>query len=480
MAEKHPFYPIAYLVIQAAWGFRPDRDIKSVHLANGFFRYLCDSGPSEVKLLKEVVASRRGNSRSTASDVLRMPAFRKVIENSATLQVAEEATERLRLALDDVLNQDGAFYAAARNSTLTLTHRQHLTDDTYDQGAGSLLAQILLAAPDQTAVVALRKALDTPDNTIYRLTQPLLTPQTGSLGISTKQATAGVRERLAKSCILLGWQASFTTLAAHYLNPAPGKPPLEKTAFLQRAVSLAGLGLLLHLYNSGPGNGCQPLLLCADNPLPTVREVSRHTLGLARGRLRGAFQEALRTELERSSDNTRSTDDYQAWATSWLQEKERAQYLDALVLEKTLGASDFEAAVRALTGPGLRAAGSKSAESCASSLGQRLGIQWPRRQGIGQPYLSPVAAVYDALVCGLLAPGQVVPIEDFWQLAYERFGLLCGALPLDDQRHLSSVGILNLSLDDLQANARAVLDELRRLGYARTYADEVTLISAGW
>jgi hypothetical protein len=140
MAEKHPLHPIAHQAIQIAWGFRPDRDIKSVHLANGFFRFLCGNGPSEVKLLKEVVASRRGDSRSTAGDVLRMPAFRKVIENSATPQVAEEATERLRQALDEVLNQDGGFYAAARNSTLTLTHRQHLTDDTYDQGAGSLLA----------------------------------------------------------------------------------------------------------------------------------------------------------------------------------------------------------------------------------------------------------------------------------------------------------------------------------------------------
>jgi hypothetical protein len=37
-----------------------------------------------------------------------------------------------------------------------------------------------------------------------------------------------------------------------------------------------------------------------------------------------------------------------------------------------------------------------------------------------------------------------------------------------------------LSPAHLQANARAVLEELRRLGYARTYADEVTLISPNW
>jgi hypothetical protein len=300
------------------------------------------------------------------------------------------------------------------------------------------------------------------------------------LSFLTQQPTNEVRERLAHSCVLPGWQTSFATLAAHYLNPAPGRQPLGKTAFLQRAVSLAGLGLLLHLYNSGPGNGCQPLLLCADNPLPAVREVSRRTLGLARRRLRDAFREALRTELTERGDNARTATEYQAWATERLRDKEQAQYLDALKLEKVLGATDFEAAVRALTGPGLKAAGSKSAESCASSLGQRLGIQWPRRQGAGQPYLLPVAAVYDALVCSLLVPGQVVPIEDFWQLAYERFGLLCGALVPDDQLRLGSVGIPNVSLDDLQRNARAVLDELRRLGYARTYADEVTLISAGW
>ncbi|TGE25963.1 hypothetical protein E5K00_12455 [Hymenobacter aquaticus] len=480
MAEKHPLYPIAYQTIQAAWGFRPDRDIKSVHLANGFFRHLCDGGSSEVKLLKDVVASRRGNSPRSSTDILRMPAFRQVIEAPEASKAAEQATERLRQALDEVLHQDGAFYAAARNSTLTLTHRQHLTNDTYDQGAGSLLAQVLLDAPGQPAVAAVRQALDTPDNTVYRLTQPLLTPGTGSLGTFAGQATAAVRARLAASCVLPNWQTCFATLTEHYTHPAAGQAPLEKTAFLQRAVSLAGIGLLLHLYNSSPGTGCQPLFLCADHPTPSIREIGRHSLALARRRLRGAFRDALRAELEKRGDQHRTTAEYEAWADTRLLEKERAQYLDEFTQQIEAGLSDFEAAVRALTGPGLKAAGSKSAESCASSLGQRLGLQWPRRQGSGKPYLAPVAAVYDALVSGLLAPGEVLPAEDFWQLAYERFGLLCGAVLPDDQARLASVGIRNASLADLQANARAVLDELRHLGYARTYADEVTLISASW
>jgi hypothetical protein len=32
----------------------------------------------------------------------------------------------------------------------------------------------------------------------------------------------------------------------------------------------------------------------------------------------------------------------------------------------------------------------------------------------------------------------------------------------------------------LAANARGIIEDLTRLGYARTYADDVTLISAMW
>jgi hypothetical protein len=387
-----------------AWGFVPGRDIKAVHLANGLFRELCGGVGADVSLLKTVIASRRGDKPKQAYEIQHNSDFAQAIELRAGLSQAatERAVDRLRAALDSVLNQDSAFYAAVKNdaSTLTFTHRQHLTADKSDMQAGRLLAQVLLADSDQTAVQHLRQALNQPTDLIYRLTAPLLKrlppPAPLLLGLSdpAEEATA---TRLAASCVLPAWQQSFAMLTRHAES-------FDKPALLQRAGTLAGLGLWLHLYNSGEeSKKCQPLLLCANHPLPMVREASRRTLALARRRLRATFTAALAEELtEKNGVHEMSADEYRAWLPSQVKEKDAARCELEFNKEIMARRPPFEAAVRALTTPGLKAAGSISAEECAGSLGRRLGLQWPRGKGGGERYLLPVAAVYDALIPALL------------------------------------------------------------------------------
>ena len=463
-----------------AWGFVPGRDIKAVHLANGLFRELCGGLAADVSLLKTVVASRRGDNPKPAYQVQSNPDFSRAVELRAGLsqQATERAVDRLRATLDSVLNQDAAFYAAVKNdaSTLTFTHRQHLTADKSDMQAGRLLAHVLLADPDQRAVHQLREALNQPTDLIYRLTAPLLKrlppPAPLLLGLDDPVEEA-VAKRLAASCVLSAWQQSFALLTRHAST-------LDKPALLQRAGTLAGMGLWLHLYNSGAAV-CQPLLLCADRPLAMVREASRRTLALARRRLRATFTAALAMELEQSGEHEMTADQYRQWLPLQVKKKDAARC--ELEFDKEIMArrSPFEAAVRALTTPALKAAGSISAEECAGSLGRRLGLQWPRGKGGGERYLLPVAAVYDALVPALVKPDERIAAEEFWERAYTQFGFVCGVNLPDDFDRLAAVGVRGgLSPAHLQANARAVLEELRRLGYARTYADEVTLISPSW
>ncbi|SHJ79267.1 hypothetical protein SAMN02745146_0178 [Hymenobacter daecheongensis DSM 21074] len=473
---------VAERVANATWGFVPARDIKPVHLANGMFRALAGPIEPDLALLKKVVATMRGKTQKSSTEIIEIADFRAASELPLSTAVAEGAVTQLRKALDVVLNQDGAFYEGS-TSTPTLSHWHHLTKDPSDQRAGHLLAHVLLGAPERAAALAIRGALSKNDDAVYRLTAPLLGNQEDELP-AFPAPDSDIQQKAQESCVLKNLQESFTTLAEY-------EPYLDKTALLQRTVTLAGFGLLLHLFN-GNSDTCQPLLLCASDHPMAVREASRHTLALARRRLRSVFGDSLRQELIQRGDHKLSEEEYRDWASTWLPaESFTADQIQryALEYEQELlaGETHFEAAVRALTGPAMAIIGrtksgqdSVTPEGCSKHLGRRIGLQWPRKHGRGERYLMPVGAVYDALVTSLLHHKEVIQAEVFWELAYKRFGLICGALPEVDGERLARLGIRNVTSAQLAANARGIIEDLTRLGYARTYADDVTLISAMW
>ncbi|MEJ7658880.1 MAG: hypothetical protein WKG07_04255 [Hymenobacter sp.] len=153
---------------QQLWFFKPSRDIKTVHLFNALLRELCGGTPGNLKLLRTVVATRpnRPNARAekfvSAHDLVYNPEHNE-FQKSTAGSLTEGNVEELRIALDGVLQQDGAFFGGYDKkqteqnggipvfgngpATLTLTHWRHLTGDPSDNRAGRLLAGVLLAAP---------------------------------------------------------------------------------------------------------------------------------------------------------------------------------------------------------------------------------------------------------------------------------------------------------------------------------------------
>jgi hypothetical protein len=473
---------VAEIVAKATWGFVPSRNIKPIHLANGMFRTLAGPIEPDLGLLKRVVATMRGKTQKSATDIIEIADFRAATELPLSTAVAEIAVTQLRKALDVVLNQDGAFYEGS-TSTPTLSHWHHLTNDPSDNKAGYLLAQVLLSAPINTAAQVIRKALSQSNDAVYRLTAPLLGNQQEELP-AFPVPDSDIQQKAQDSCVLKNLQEGFTILAEYGQY-------LDKTALLQRTVTLAGFGLLLYLFN-GNSDSCQPLLLCASSHPMAVREASRHTLALARRRLRSVFGDSLRQELKRRKDDKLSEEEYRDWASTWLPAEfftadQIQRYALEFEQELLAGETPFEAAVRALTGPAIAIIGktktgkeSVTPEGCSKYLGSRIGLQWPRKHGRGERYLLPIGAIYDALVTSLLHHKEVVQAEVFWELAFKRFGLICGALPEVDGERLARLGIRNVTSAQLAANARGIIEDLTRLGYARTYADDVTLISAMW
>ena len=452
------------------WGFRPGRDIKIVHLTNGMLRTLCGGEPKVSKLLGELVATHAGReklaakNKRTAAQLLDEDKFDQILLGERAPVLLDD----LRVALDAVLNQDGAFYANSL-STLTLTQWGHLTGDPSDAGAGLLIGQVLLADADRAAALALRAALlDTSDAT-YRLTQPLM-PADGQ-PMPDLPPKPDLDDLLKTSASLRALQLAFRNLAAH-------APRLGKLELLARSGRLAGLGLWVHLLNAGADGQRQPLLVCGPQPPAEVRNASHRGIGLAQRQLRRHFSAALYAELQKRGEANLSADAYRDWAPQ-VDAAHRERYLLEFDQELGAGIEPGRAACWALVMPALRAVGSdtEGADKYVTALGRRLGL-WPRYTGPVGRHLKPVAAIYDALVPALLEPGQTMRFREFWQKAADEFGLMCGARGSADLEALAQAGMRGLTPAHLALNARSVLQELSRQGYARTYADGEALVGA--
>ncbi|WBA44055.1 hypothetical protein [Hymenobacter canadensis] len=451
------------------WGFRPGRDIKIAHLTNGMLRTVCGGVPKTPKLLGEMVATHAGrerlsaNTRRSAAQLIGDPNFDGILLGDS----APDLLDDLRVALDSVLNQDGAFYAGS-TSTLTLTHWHHLTNDPSDNGAGELVGQVLLADTDRSAAMALRDALSDASDATYRLTQPLL-PNV-PVQMPEMPPASALGDIVKASGPLQSLQLAFRNLAGH-------APLVGKQELLTRAGRLAGLGLWVHLLNAG-SNKRQPLLVCGPQPQSEIRSASHRGIALAQRQLRRNFGTAVFAELKASGMDDLSPAEYRAFADK-LNEKHRDRYLLEFEQEIDAGLKAGEAACSALVTPALRSIGAENegADKYVVALGRRLGL-WPRYTGRAGHHLKPVAAVYDALVTALVKPGETMRYRDFWQKAAEEFGLMCGARGNADLEALALVGLRSLTPAQLASNSRSILQELSRQGYARTYADGEALISA--
>jgi hypothetical protein len=449
------------------WGFLPGRDIKIVHLTNAMLGTMCGGTSSASKLLGDFVATHAGRGtkdKRTAADLFGNDDYELILLGDKTPARLDD----LRVALDAVLNQDGAFYANSI-STPTLTQWRHLTNDPSDNGAGALIGNVMLADDDQAAAQALRDALSDETDAIYRLTQPLLSANKKPMPALPTQPD--LTELFVTSGSLRALQKGFQRLALR-------KDSLGKLELLARAGRLAGLGLWLHLLNAGAGERRQTLLLCGPQPPSEVLSASHRGIALAIRQLRRHFSEALYAELKKGGNHQLSVSDYQDWAAE-LDNDYQERYLLELDQEMDAGIEPGRAACYALVTPAMRLVGSKKegADKVAEALGRRLGL-WPRYPGRAGRHLKPVAAVYDALVPALLEPGEVLRFREFWQRAADEFGLVCGARGNADLELLAKAGMRGITPAQLAQNARLVLQELSRQGYARTYADGEALISA--
>ncbi len=463
------------------WGFIPDREVKLIHFVNGFFRALSGRSGSPNLLHKAAAKFKSGKSRTTNEQFIEDARDRLDFIDK---EEDPEAVKDVRMSLDLMLSQDKAVFPSGPYS-FTATHWRHTSSDPSDRQTGRFMARVLSAGSRGTGIVeSLRDLLDKPDD-LYRLTIPLLDDtEMGPLPYT------GDGNALIQRLTQPGRPLDLIQRAAERLvNNAEG---MEKTAALLRIATMGSFGVYLHMVNATQDaleeERRAPLLLCKRSPSRSMREASRRTFTRARQRLTFAFEEELADELQRRGDDDLNVDDYTTLMRGWLiqadqsdEEREEAeemmdQFKQSFTAERE-GADDaFKAFVRAATPTCLDAMGPNRPSACAIRLSTHGGLLGPFR-GPGEKYYRPAPQFLDMLVAALLEPRQELPATEFWQKAWEAFGIISGARSRHDAEQLRNWGIRQVSTDALTENANAIHDHLYRLGHANTYADGMTLIS---
>ena len=407
--------------------------------------------------------------------------------------LAQDQMTQIRTALDLVLGQDRASFGTGPFSP-TLTHRKHSTTDPSDMGTGLFMAEMLAACGATATIEALRTVLDQESDNIYRLTAPLLHVHTADGAIVTDDlgSPPSVRQQMAHrvsaSPLLGSLHHAFETLARY-------SQVLEKTTFLQHVVLLGSAGLFLHVINAAQREdhdaaGLVPLLFCSQRPSPILQETSRSTVARARQHIERAFEQGLAGELRKRGEDALSPDDYRAWMHIRLPHRgdgspdarkdDQAwtrfnQDFDAFLLG---GATPFAAFCQAATHASFVVM-TESPEMVAQSLGRLCGLVYPRQQGRGDKYYLPAPQVLDMLVFALIEPHTEITLEEFWDRAAQRFGIICGARGRTDMAYLSAWGVQTVPPAHLARNSRALLTELIRMGHVHEYADDIAMIRAG-
>ncbi|WJH36841.1 hypothetical protein N6H14_14740 [Paenibacillus sp. CC-CFT747] len=449
------FLDLKKRLAESFWGFSPNRDVKPVHFANGFFRAIAGHR-GNINLLQKAAAGFR-SGRGLPNEQF-IPLLREsYIEQGEDLDINSEVVN-LRTALDLVLDQDKALFANF-NSSITLTHYLHTSGDPSDNGTGDFLARTLAASPEITET--LRRVLSKRNDNVVLLTGPLL--EEAQLG-EPPLCNDATRQIIERSPHLKSIQTAFSRLMKY-------ESQLEKTVFLQRVIILGCFALYIHLTNSrisqsDSERGFVPILITGINPSQEIREASRSTFARGRQQIESGFEEALRAELLNRGQLGKTKEEYLRLMRASLpiaseeqseKKRKQAEQLWTRFEEdfqgNLYGTEDVsEAFIKAW----VRAAFSadRSPEVFAQYLGKSIGLLYPREGGKGEKYFLPGSQFLDTLVVALLEPEEELTYEQFWERAWKELGIICGAKSTVDVGRLTKWGIMQATTKQLSQNSK--------------------------
>lgn len=477
-------------------GWRPASGaIKPVHVANGLFRALTGKYYDITRIVEVIVWEKRGQpiEGRTANDLI--DRYGDVFR---AFRGQPERLNSTRQFLRGILAADGAVFPSADQSSLTLASPLMISPDKNDRGVGEFAAQLLGNASEPgTLAYVVREVLDPerPEDPLTAAAWPLLPEPTSGRSV-TSQGPIGALSQPHAVEIVAALSEAARDLATHEM--AQG----NRLRTLERAVHFAVAGTLAHaqaISASGDLSARIPALLAAESPKSSeLSAASELSLDL----IYRNFEEWLIMRLAHRIQTGQPLAIGGIALPRGLSEAEAISFLkdirgaarehplpDAKTVEARLRAFEearhlergtIQAALaRALVTSYLTEFVSGGPQPFLQSLGRRAGILYPYFQGRSrEKRLRPNVRVLDALVRACVRSGELVPLQEFLQRLWIRFGIIVGGRVSVEPTDLDLLSANGIHVDPsaLTTNVERFVDQLTEIGLARRHADNVTFV----
>ena len=485
------------------FGFLPtNKSMKPVHLANGLARRLVgvtnDYRPLARVIRQYVTKQSAGYVEERNPNSAIVEAYPIKFQDLYNNPPPDESLTAFRALAKDTLGADGAAFESGQSS-FTLSHQRMITNDLSDNGSGDFLATLL------TAGSGLPLAADLMLELLQRDTDPWTMIAWPMLDVGAQSAATLSGVSLARS------QTVSANLLAETADNQIASPTLrelrlrfdqlasyekqgEKLTTLRRLVLFGCFAIHVHMIRR-----CADVI--PDGPRPPI------LFDMFNGRRR-SLREASAATLEggrRAIEQLVVFRIQEYIATVLTSERNIGTYLDSLAdtPDNQLITDEYEAqrvsmgAIDALAEAfwkaGYSGVGPKSAKgypwNALRELGRRGGYLYPYddrgRGGKEHKRYGANAEFAEILVASVVAPGHPRQFDEFLDDLREKYGIVLGRQREYDavSRNDLRLGIdlprsVSINESDLRLNVKQFRDLLIDIGFAKTYADGRTIVTA--
>lgn len=491
-------------VYDADVGWRPaSGTIKPVHVANGLVRAL-QKGRYDVRHLHEFIVWYQKGKKP--DDARTFEALLKAHpEHYASFDGRAQDFDRARRYANGLLGADDALYPSADHSSFSLTSGRMVTRDNNDRQLGIFGAVLLGERDDPESLAwAVLEAVsaERPRDPLAALVWPLIQGDKKEEAPSAETRTLQALRKAHNRQFVSMMEEASRCLATH--EQSEGNHMLT----LQRAVQFVCIGTFVHAQSLAAGGALDerpPALMSlaggrqSDVAYVSERSVDRifskfeSWLAQRLGRLIAKGQPLLKDEEPLPADtgdirrvrrmlSQISADGKGDTLPSEDAVLQRLHYFKTAKQQIGTNAKPAYVLASALVSSYCREFHSGGPRRFLQGLGRRAGLLYPHFAGAArEKRVRPSVPVLDMLVRACVPCGERIPLRDFLDRLWERFGLIVGGRRDSDADDADLLARHELLIDtpQLVANVERLVDELVVMGLARRFADNVTFVGDG-
>ena len=476
-----------------AYGFKAtSRSLKPVHLAQVIFGHSVGHIHSPENLFKFTEKPSKTPSEDLPEEIREKFEFDR--------REIDEQLDRFRQTVRKVLGNDNALYATQRGSAPTCTSDWFLIDSAAGVNAGRFLYH-LIKESDSDLEEKLTAQLTDHHDSISVLFRPLVKDAEQESATVKEWQGPDVDDPISDDKIASNFVGGFETLSTHLKERTSGAVNYPRD--LRRVVKFSGFALYTYMANRhneirDDGNERENLVPQLfnythekDNP---VAHASLECYDTVSTEVQATSRLGVEAELDKRGfrDTTEYSED------KILQKIEDHELLDLNRKSDTKLENDYDTFRYLFEGDPADDVFDRMVNTVTDAIhqsryktytpvdtiqtyGWRMGLLKPRGNRANERRFSPDPELLEPILLSVMEPGEQISLQDLCNRLRRKYGIIVGGTE-NDRDHLDqwdiAVGASAIESDPLSnRNYEAFKQAVIELGFAREYADGVTIVS---